>query len=281
VTAIKKKPPRVKKSPQKIGGKKRSSLRWKIFLGALFLLALLPFYYKSLTPVWRWFTNIGSSPHYPVYKNFHIRIPNQYAIHGIDVSAYQGTIDWHKVKNMHEDSMHISFAYIKATEGVRQADPYFARNWRECLKAGITCGAYHYFEPKMSGRWQAAFFLKNITLQKGNLPLVVDIEELDGIPPEKMRLELDDFLKDVAIKTKTKGIIYSGLKFYKDNLEGYFKDYSFWLSNFDHPELAVSPGANWKFWQHSDRAKVNGIWHGVDFDVFKGDSLAFKALLVK
>jgi lysozyme len=250
-------------------------------LAVLLVLALSPFYYKSLTPAWRWLTNTVYNPNYPVYKNFNIRIPNKYAIHGIDVSAYQGTINWQKVKNMREDSIHISFAYIRATQGILQVDPYFDRNWRECQKAGIPCGAYHYFKPKFAGKWQAIFFLQNVTLNKGSLPLAVDVEELGDVTPEKMRQELNDFLKEITLKTRTKPIIYSGLKFYRDNLEGYFDNYSLWLSNFDNPELTVSPNTPWKFWQHSDRATIDGIRHDVDFDVFRGDSAAFKKMAVK
>ena len=182
---------------------------------------------------------------------------------------------------MREDSVHISFAFIKATEGILLVDPYFQRNWREAPKAGITCGAYHYFKPGFSGKWQARFFLQNVKTQKGDLPIVVDIEELDGVQPGKMRQELNDFLKQIEIKTKVKPIIYSGLKFYQDNLSGYFDDNPLWIAHYYQPELNIGKAAKWKFWQHSDEAKVNGVNHVVDFDVFNGDSLAFKKLLVR
>jgi lysozyme len=249
------------------------------------LIALLPLYYpyaeRNLVSAWRWVKDFGRSPNYPVYKSFHIHIPVKYAIHGIDVSSYQGLINWEKVKRMRQDSVHISFAYLKATEGILLTDPYFMHNQRMCERVGLINGAYHYFRPRASGKLQAKFFLANVKIQKGNLPPVVDVEELDGISPDKMRGELDDFLKEVGLKTKTKPIIYSGLKFYYDNLAGYYDNYPLWLSNFDHPDLRVIPGTKWNFWQHSNRAKVSGILHGVDFDVFKGDSLAFREMLVK
>ncbi|MGZ3872792.1 MAG: glycoside hydrolase family 25 protein, partial [Mucilaginibacter sp.] len=148
-----------KRAPVKKKSKNGSSFKWKIALAGLLLILLSPFYYgyviKSFTATWRWIRDIGSNPHYRTYKSFNIRIPDQYTIHGIDVSYYQGKIDWMKVKRMHEDEIHISFAFIKATEGVVITDPYFQRNWRECPKAGIVCGAYHYFRPRVSGRWQA------------------------------------------------------------------------------------------------------------------------------
>jgi lysozyme len=63
---------------------------------------------------------------------------------------------------MEDDSVRVGFAFIKATEGLMLVDSYFKRNWREAPKAGITCGAYHFFRPKKAGLWQARFFLQNL-----------------------------------------------------------------------------------------------------------------------
>jgi lysozyme len=261
------------------------SVKWKVALAGFLLILLSPFYYgyviKCFMSTWRWIRDIGSDPHYRNYKSFNIRIPDSYSIHGIDVSSYQGRIDWHKVKNMTEDEVHITFAFIKATEGVVIVDPYFQRNWREAPKAGITCGAYHYFRPKASGKWQAIFFLQNVKTEKGDLPMAVDVEELNGVAPGKMREELNAFLKYVEAKTKIKPIIYSGITFYKNNLEGYFDGYDLWIAHYYQPQLNIGKAAKWSFWQHSDKAKVSGINHVTDFNVFSGDSLVFKKLLVK
>jgi len=132
-------------------------------------------------------TNFGENPHYRTYKSFNIRIPNKYVVHGIDVSYAQGTIDWQKVRAMEDDSVRITFAFIKATEGVLSVDPFFQRNWREAAKAGIICGAYHYFKPNKSGAWQARLFLQTAKIEKGDLPLVVDVEELNHVSPDEMR----------------------------------------------------------------------------------------------
>jgi lysozyme len=264
--------------------KKRHSGFWKLAVAVLFLLLLSPFYYgyviKNVTSGWRWVRDIGKNADYRTYKSFDIRIPTKYKIHGIDVSSYQGRIDWRKVKLMKEDSVHISFAFIKATEGVLLVDPYFQRNWREANKAGLTCGAYHYFRPKLDGKWQARFLLQNVKIEKGNLPLAVDIEELDGVSPEKMRGGLADFLKEITTKTKVKPVIYTGLKFYSDNLVGYYNDYPLWIAHYSQPETNSGKDEYWRFWQHSDKAKVNGVYRTVDFNVFNGDSIAFKRLLV-
>ena len=259
--------------------------KWKLVIAGMLLLALSPFYYvyviKTVTSGWRWVRDIGSKSNYRAYKTFNIRIPVDYSIHGIDVSSYQGRIDWQRVKSMHEDSVHIGFAFIKATEGILLVDPYFQRNWRECRKAGIICGAYHFFRPKYSGKWQAKLFLQTVKLQKGNLPMVVDVEQLDGKSPIIMRQELDDFLKAVILKTKTIPLIYSGLTFYNNNLAGYYNELPLWLSSYNHAELSISATTNWQFWQHSEKARVNGVFNFVDFDLFRGDSVAFKKLLVK
>lgn len=273
-----------RKAPAKPKQKKGLPVQWKIAFVGLLLVLLSPLYYgyvlKMFASSWRWVKDLGGNPRYHIYKSFNIPIPDKYAIHGIDVSYYQGKIDWQLVKNMHEDSVHISFAFIKATEGILQTDSYFQRNWREGPKAGIVCGAYHYFRPEFNGKLQAKFFLQNVKVEKGDLPLAVDIEELDRVPPDKMRAGLKLFLTYITSKTKVKPVIYSGLKFYEDYLAGYFDDYTLWLAHYYEPELIVSKTAKWRFWQHNDKARVNGINHVVDFDVFNGDSLAFRNLLV-
>jgi lysozyme len=282
---VKRKTPVKKKAPSKSKKSKGWPVKLKVAIAGILLILLSPFYYgyvlKGFSSAWRWVRDIGGNPHYRTYKSFNIQIPDKYAIHGIDVSYAQGKIDWQKVKAMEEDSVHISFAYIKATEGILSVDPYFQRNWREAPKSGIICGAYHYFKPSKNGKLQAKFFLQVAKMEKGDLPPVVDVEELNGVPPEKMRQGLKDFLTYVETKTRTKPIIYSGMSFYQDYLAGFFGNYPLWIANYHQPELNMSSGTNWQFWQHSDKASVNGIYHIVDFDAFKGDSAAFQKLLVK
>lgn len=286
-----KKTPVAKKAPvrKKAPAKKKKATGWpiqvKVAVAGLLLILLSLFYYgyvvRFFASTWRWISDAGSSQHYRLYKSFNIHIPNKYTIHGIDVSYYQGKIDWPLVKSMNEDSVHISFAFIKATEGILKVDPYFQRNWREAPKVGIICGAYHYFRPKQNGKWQAKFFLQNVRAEKGDLPLVVDVEEMDGVAPAKMRQELADFLKYVEDKTGVRPIIYSGLDFYRDYLAGYFSNYPLWIAHYYQPELNLDKSTNWKFWQHSDKARVTGINHVVDFNAFNGDSVAFKNLLIR
>ena len=257
---------------------------WRIAIVGLLLILLSPFYYgyvlRSFSATWRWIMDIGQDTNYRTYKNFNVRIPSGYTVHGIDVSSYQGKINWQKVKAMDDDGVHITFAFIKATEGVLSMDPYFQRNWREAPKAGIVCGAYHYFLPQKSGLWQARFFLQTVKVEKGDLPMVVDVEQLYKTTPVKMREQLMLFVNYIENKTGVKPLIYTNISFYQDYLQGYFDDYNLWIAHYYQPVLNVSNHTNWQFWQHSDKARINGISQKVDFNVFKGDSTAFQKLLI-
>ncbi|WP_379089831.1 glycoside hydrolase family 25 protein [Pedobacter sp. UC225_65] len=256
----------------------------KFVMAGVVLVLLSPFYYgyvlKVASSTWFWLRHPNEDKNYRTYESYDIKIPKKYTIHGIDVSYYQGKIDWQKVKAMKEDGVAVDFAFIKATEGVLNVDPYFQRNWREAPKAGLKVGAYHFFRPKRSGLWQANFFLQTVNIEKGDLPPVVDIESLDGVSPDKMRKELNAFIIQIEVKTKVRPIIYSGLKFYQDHLMGYYEGYPFWVAHYHQPKLKI-PSNAWKFWQHSDKARINGINHVVDFNAFNGDSLQFQQLLVQ
>jgi lysozyme len=281
---VKKKAPAKRKTaaPKKKGQK--NTVYWRIAIVGVLLILLSPFYYgyvlRSFSATWRWILDIGQDTNYRTYKSFNVRIPSGYTVHGIDVSSYQGKINWKKVKAMNDDDVHVTFAFIKATEGVLSVDPYFQRNWREAPKAGIICGAYHYFLPQKSGVWQARFFLQTVKIEKGDLPMVVDVEQLYKTPPAKMREQLTSFITYIENKTGVKPIIYTNISFYQDYLQGYFDDYTLWIAHYYQPVLNVSKKTNWQFWQHSDKARVNGISQKVDFNIFKGDSTAFQKLLI-
>lgn len=260
------------------------AMHWKVIIAFALLILLSPLYYayvlRMFTSTISWVKDWGEDPNYRTYRSYNIKIPKKHSIHGIDVSYYQGKIDWPKVKAMEEDGVRVKFAIIKATEGVMLVDPYFQRNWREAAKTGIVCSAYHFFRPKKSGDWQARFFLQTVNFEKGDLPPVVDIEELNGVSPANMRKELKAFLSHVERKTGVKPIIYSGLSFYKDYLDGYFEEYPMWVAHYYQPQLKLE-SSKWIFWQHSDKARINGINHAVDFNAFNGDSIAFEALKLR
>ena len=199
-------------------------------------------------------------------------------MHGIDVSRYQGKIEWKNVASMEERDVKIDFAFIKATEGVLLVDPYFQRNWDQTLKVGIIRGAYHYFKPQKSGLWQADLFLQAVSFESGDLLPVVDIEETGGKSKVDLQINLKLFLKRIEKKLGVKPIIYTGYKFYLDNLKGDFDAYPVWIAHY----YRAKPKTNvkWKFWQHSDKARINGIIYNVDMNVFNGGMDDLRKLLM-
>lgn len=213
------------------------------------------------------------------YKEFGIAIPTQYEIHGIDVSRYQSTIAWGEVQRMNVRNIRLGFAFIKATEGTNLTDPYFKRNWKKAKEAGVVRGAYHFFNPRRDGKSQADYFAKQVRLESGDLPPVLDIERGWNVPVQQLQAELRKWLDAMEAAYGVKPIIYTYVTFYERYLKGSFDDYPLWVAHYhqpNNPRIA----RRWDFWQHSEQGRVNGITSKVDFNVFNGDSAAFKALLV-
>jgi lysozyme len=197
-----------------------------------------------------------------------------YSVHGIDVSAYQGRIDWPEVARNK-----VRFAFIKASEGATLRDPRFARNWREARKAGVLCGAYHYFLPNRDGQVQADLFARTVPLAPGDLPPVLDVEAANFHDVAVMRREVARWLRLVEAHYGVRPILYSNHSFYQRHLAGHFDDYPLWLAHYevDSPKMARN---KWIIWQHSDEAYVPGIRGVVDFNVFQGNFEALQALRV-
>ncbi|WP_153795772.1 glycoside hydrolase family 25 protein [Foetidibacter luteolus] len=213
------------------------------------------------------------------YPEFGIDVPAGYSIHGIDVSKYQGAIYWPSVKKMQVNDIKLRFAFIKATEGLGRVDASFRRNWLKAKEAGLTRGAYHFFLATKSGKAQAQNFINTVSISKGDLPPVIDIEQLYGVPPAKMRKEVKAWLLAVEKAYGVRPIIYTYANFYQQYMGDEFDDYPVWIAHYFEKERPRI-NRNWLFWQHSELGRVDGIAHRVDFNVFKGDSTAFAGLLV-
>lgn len=210
-----------------------------------------------------------------------IEVPKGYSVHGIDVSKYQGNINWEKVKEMNtKKGINIDFVFIKATRGAKTIDPKFYTNWKEADNHDIARGAYHYFSPGVSGAEQARNFIKTVKLKGTDLPPVLDYEEKASIREVKIWLKIVE--KHYGIKP----IIYTGSSFYKDNLGKDFDRYTLWISHgpFEaHRDLNIPGPAvsrKWSFWQFSDKAKIEGIKGDVDFNVFSGKLSDLKKLTI-
>ena len=213
------------------------------------------------------------------YPEFGIPIPNEYEIHGIDVSKYQQTISWQAVRDMQVRGIRIGFAFIKATEGNNNTDSHFRRNWKKAREAGIARGAYHFFIASRDGRTQAQNFIDRVELQSGDLPPVLDVENHFNMSPTVIRREVKEWLDVVEEYYGITPIIYTNVDFYEKFLKGFFDEYPLWVAHYLQPhQPRIS--REWSFWQHSERGRVNGILSKVDFNVFNGDSLDFRSLLV-
>lgn len=214
------------------------------------------------------------------YREFGIAIPTRYSLHGIDVSRYQQVINWDTVKAMNVEGVQIQFAFMKATEGTNNTDQYFKRNWRKAKEAGMTRGAYHFFIASKDGTQQARKFISTVKLSPGDLPPVLDVEQINGTSKAVLQQRVKAFLYAAELAYGVKPIIYTNADFYKQNLKGEFDDYPLWVAHYLRP-LAPRIERNWHFWQHSESGRVNGIAGKVDFNVFNGDSTEFQKLLLK
>ena len=254
--------------------KKNKSTGWLVLIifGGLALLTVIGFNIYD----W-WLERKASMAH---YKEFGIPIPSGYSIHGIDVSRYQQVIDWAQVRKMNIEGVKINFAFMKASEGETDGDFYFRRNWKKSKEQGIIRGAYHFFHPQRDAAVQALNYLDVVSLQKGDLPPVLDVEQLYGAGTDLLRKQMKIWLQKVEASTGVTPIIYSNVDFYEKYLAGYFDEYPFWAAHYLQPGKPRI-GRNWVFWQHNEGGRVNGILSKVDFNVFNGDSAEFTRLLVK
>ncbi|MCK5824857.1 MAG: hypothetical protein KAG96_05560 [Ichthyobacteriaceae bacterium] len=211
-----------------------------------------------------------------IYKRSDI---SKYEIHGIDISHYQGLIDWKKV-NHPDVTKKINFIFIRATMGLKK-DKLFSYNWGKSTKHNFTRGAYHYYWSNLNSTIQANNFIKNVELKKGDLPPVLDVEKLPKTQTRKnWKRGIKNWISIIEKHYGIKPIIYTGDTFYKDNLESddYFKDYPrLWIANYNKVK---QPRSKWHFWQYTDKIKIEGIKSYVDANVFKGGHKVFEDLIM-
>ena len=267
-----------KKRQRKTGKnpRKQSASRSRHFWKFLGIATLVLFIFSVVRYIYT--VHHNKDAYFAHYKEFGIDLPENFAIHGIDVSHHQGTINWPMVKSMESENIKIGFVFIKATEGYSLVDKSFSDNWLQAGLAGIPRGAYHFFIPGKSGALQAANFIRHVPREQGMLPPVIDIEQRYGVAPGLFRKELQIMLDSLENYYRLKPIIYTYASFYNDYLDGYFDDYPLWVAHYfelKSPRI----DRDWLFWQHSEQGHVYGIKRKVDFNVFSGDSAAFNKLL--
>ncbi|WP_242623813.1 glycoside hydrolase family 25 protein [Intestinimonas massiliensis (ex Afouda et al. 2020)] len=201
--------------------------------------------------------------------------PDQWEIFGVDVSSYQGVVDWPVLADQGVD-----FAFIKATEGSALRDGQFAANWAGAQAAGIRTGAYHFLSYDSPGETQADNFISMVPVTEGALPPVVDIEFYGPYlenPPEKehVRSVLDPLLERLEEHYGVKPILYVTYRSYYRYLAGSgYGDYPIWCSS---PTIfPLVP--DWNFWQYSHTARLEGYYGSqqhIDLNIFRGSREQF------
>jgi len=205
--------------------------------------------------------------------------PRHYASarRGIDVSHYQGNINWLAVA---ADET-ASFVYIKATENVSLMDDKFVTNLRGASRARIPVGAYHFFSPVADPLAQLRNFVTAVPdLNRHDLIPVVDVEKMSRGSARDFRYRLTVFLRGFEEYYHMKPIIYTGMNFYNKYLAGYFTEYMFWIAKYSDgvPQLDGNP--KFVLWQYTAKGHVAGIRGNVDCNCFM-DGYTLSDIMIK
>ena len=207
--------------------------------------------------------------------------PKDYPIHGIDVSKFQGDIDWNAVANSG-----VKFAWIKATEG-GDLDARFQANWEGAKAAGIPHGAYHFVYWCRPPLEEINNFEQNAPVEDDALPPVLDVEATPTSPTCHRHLTQDGAIADMQVMLQEmerhygkRPIIYTTVDFYEAILsDGALMDYPIWVrSTKHHPSVKYGSRA-WHFWQYQSDGRVPGIGGKVDKDAFYGTKEQWNAFL--
>jgi GH25 family lysozyme M1 (1,4-beta-N-acetylmuramidase) len=209
--------------------------------------------------------------------------PNATYPAGIDVSHYQGTINWTSVK-----SAGIQFAYIKATESTTYKDPTFNANYLNAYNAKVIRGAYHFARPDLSsGASQATYFASQggaWSADNLTLPGMLDLEGgCYGKSASSMQSWVQDFYTTYKSRTGRDVVIYTSPSWWNSCTGGWGGMSARSPLNVAHWTTASSPTIPsgfpfWTFWQYSDSGSVSGISGAVDRDRFSGTSARLLAL---
>lgn len=200
----------------------------------------------------------------------------RFPIRGIDVSHYQGEIDWQVIADNP-----IEFAFIKATEGSSHVDPKFQYNWEQAQQTDLYVGAYHFFSFDSPAETQLENFTRQVTAFDGMLPPTVDFEfyaDKKVNPPdaEPLREQLQIFLDGLEEYYHLRPVIYATEDTWELYLNGYFDEYPLWIRNVVS-EPAIDGTST--FWQYSNRGRLKG-YSGeekyIDLNVFKGSEKEWK-----
>lgn len=184
-------------------------------------------------------------------------------IRGIDVSKYQGSINWKKVAK--DD---VDFVFVRASYGTT-SDPKFLTNARQAHENGLKVGAYHYatFKTASQMKSEAAHFISRLDKVDITYPVVLDLEDSRHKTLKKSTLtKLAVQFMDLVEAEGYTVMLYSGYNFLRDNVNVSTvskNNYDLWIANY----LERPKSIDHKIWQHTSYGTVSGIGGRVDINI--------------
>lgn len=186
---------------------------------------------------------------------------------GIDVSYWQGNIDWDAV------ATDVDFAIVRVSDAFYE-DPDFEVNWNGARDAGLVRGTYQFFRPSQSGSAQAELLLRKVgAFDNDDLPPVLDIETTDGVSSSQVADEMWEWLDTVESETGVIPMIYTSPGLWPSMVgNADFSDYHLWVAHWTTGCPTLPSGwDHWNFWQTSSTGSIAGISGNVDTNLFNGD----------
>lgn len=184
---------------------------------------------------------------------------------GIDVSHYQGRIDWTEMRTSHHP---IEYVFIRSTMGIDGKDLQFEENWENALHNDYIRGAYHYYRPNENSAKQFENYAESVKLIQGDFIPILDIEKESRFGMENLRAGVLNWLQLAEETYGVKPLVYTGLKFYHDNLKGHIDEYPLWIAAYSGKHRV--DGVDWQFHQFTEKVIVKGIKTSVDGNDFIG-----------
>lgn len=200
--------------------------------------------------------------YYPRYRYFQdsVSVPDM-----VDVSHWQGKIDWQKVYDSG-----IRYAYIKSTQGRELLDDCCHDNVRTARAAGIRVGVYHFFNTKIPVRAQFRWFCANYQESNMDLRPMLDVETNAGkLSKEQLQDSVRLFMDLCEKKFGYRPVIYSYQIFYNRWLASAFWQETLFLALYREDRAPSTDGkGNAAIWQYSSKGRIPGIKGNVDLSKF-------------